>query len=274
MNSMRNNPEWLFIKISLAFFWLANMFVLLAGIREIIINPVGIIKWYDFAPMFSSTGKIMVSILLVALAVAYVLEKQMLLATFLQFVFSLFIISRHESGGMFNHTTIYTVIFGVQFIAYLQSRFNVQFDLAKYRIQYSIQIIAAMYVLAGISKLSTSGWIWISSGEMFSLQVLKNYSFIYYAHGDKSALNEGARLANELLQQKNLIRLFLTASLLLELGCFIVLLNTRIRKVFAVALLLMHAGIKIIMAIPFGVIAPVMVIFFLNPLYWLYNFKK
>jgi len=258
---------WFCLKVSLVFFWLANMWVMLSGIQQPIINAVGVIKLYEFNFLFTEWGKWATGAGLLALGALYIFEKHMRLTLFFQFAFSLIIISRHESGGMFFHTTVYTVVFAVQWLAYMQHRSNASFNLEKYRVHYGLQIVAALYMLAGISKLSTSGWAWASSGELFSLQVVKNYSFIYFAHGNKVALHEGMQLANSLLHQRGFIRLLLTATLFLELGCFAALINVRVRMLYAVALLAMHTGIKIFMAIPFGVIAPVMAIFFLNPLY-------
>jgi len=169
---------------------------------------------------------------------------------------------------MANHATVFTVLFAVQSIAYLQKRLNNSFDLSFFRVQYCLQIIVAMYVLAGISKLRASGISWINSGELFSLQVVKNYSFIYFAHGKEAAINEGNRIAQQLIDYNLLLKFFLASSLVLELCCFVALFSARLRTLYTFALLGMHAGIKFIMAIPFGVIAPPMVIFFLNPLYW------
>ena len=270
----QNNVAWLCLKISLVFFWLANMGVMLSGIQPPVIAAVGIIKLYQFSFLFTAWGKWATGAALVALSALYILEKQMLFTLFFQFALSLIIISRHESGGMFFHTTVYTVVFAVQWLAYVQHRINPLFNFEKYRVHYGVQIVAALYMLAGISKLMASGINWVNSGELFSLQVIKNYSFIYFAQGNKAVLNEGMQLANNLLQQRNFIRVLLSASLLLELGCFAALISQRVRRVYALGLLAMHAGIKIIMAIPFGVVAPVMVIFFINPLYYVVRFMQ
>lgn len=264
--------QWFCIKLSLVFYWLANLLIMLYQAAPHMVLPVGIYRFINPQGLFTPAGRLALGIAALALALLYLREKHMAWVTFFQFLLSVLIISYHESGGIYNHATVFSVLFAAQCIAYVQGRFNPLLKVEEWRVQYSLQVIVAMYVLAALTKLLQSGIGWINSGELFALQVVKNYSFISYARADSGALQQGYRLAYELLAHKYLIRLFLAGALLLEAACFAVLVWPRLRPAYGVALLGMHAGIKIIMAIPFGVVAPPMAILFINPLYWLVQY--
>ena len=272
INKMHSSEAaWFFIKLSLLFFFLSNMFIMMADVSSACPFPVGVCKLNSFSILFSLPGKVLLHVLLLVLAPFYLFEKKMFYVTLGLFFLSCIIISYHESNGRFHHATIFSPIFAAQSFAYWKKRSRPEFDLVQYRVQYSIQMIAATYTLAGISKLATSGFGWINSGEVFALQVVKNYSFIYFAQGTKAALDHGYHIARLMLEHQYLIRFFLASSLLLELFCFAALISNSVRRWYALGLLLMHTGIWLLMGIPFGVVAMPMIIFFLNPLYWLYK---
>ncbi len=267
--SANSGTAWFFIKLSLLIFWLGNMAVMLTQVSPAALLPVGFNKLVHLSFLFTTPGKVSIAILLFTLSMLYLLEKSMRYVLIGQFLLSVIIISQHESSGMFHHATVFSPLFAVQAIAYWQSHRNHEFNLAHFRTQYSIQIIAATYTLAGISKLTASGLDWVNSGNYFALQVIKNYSFIYFGEGDKQALSQGYAIAGSMFQHAHLIQLLLAGSLFLELFCFTALISHRVRVLYAIALVAMHTGILIVMGIPFGVIAPVMIIFFLNPLFFI-----
>lgn len=269
INPKDKQLEWFCLKASFLFFWISNMGIMLYDVSVNCTLHVGICKWIDFSWLFTPVGKWIWLGVISILSLLYLAEKSMVRVTFLMTLCSILITSYHESNGIQHHATIFSCILGVQFIAYLQKILNPTADLSANRVQYSLQIIAAMYVLAGISKLNVSGLEWIHSGRYFAIQVVKNFSFIYFADGKIETLNEGFRISNELLANQEWISLFLGLTLVLELGCMLALLWPGLRMWYGLALTGMHLGIKWIMAIPFGVIAPPMIIYFINPLYQL-----
>lgn len=258
--------EWLAAKIS---FVLVSVPVtcIMALVGPRCPFPTGICRFYDFAPFFGVYGAVGMITLFVVLSVFYVLEKQMLLTTFFLALLSMIIIAHHESNGVFYRATVLSVIWIAQFGAYLVQFLKPDFNLSKYRIQFSVQAIAAVYMLAGISKLKTSGIEWINAGDTFPLQVIKNYSFLYFDSGLEAVRQKGESIAYFMLHYPDLVRTFLGLSLALELFCLLAALNNRIRFVFGVGLLFMHLGIASIMGIGISIIAKPMIVFFINPLY-------
>ena len=261
--------SWLCIKISFAWFWLRQMIVMLLSGGKCL-YPVGLCRLYNFDILFSGPALgVLIAILLVCI-ILYLSEKKMLFATGMLTVLTGIIISHHESSGIFMRATPFTTIFAAQFIAYLFFRINTDFNLPVYRQQYAIQIIAATYTLAAISKFTLSGITWVQDGaDLFPLQILKSFSSRYFDTGDAAALQKGYSIANFAWQHKPLFKVLLTGSLALETCCFIVVLNPALRIGYGLALALMHFGIAYSMNIVIGGLAFPMVIFFINPLYWL-----
>lgn len=264
----KQNLEWFSIKlcVSIFFFWIIDY--MLKQSHEMI-APVGICKIYSFDILFTSAGKtLMIGILILAI-LFYLLEQKMVWATLVLSIISIIVITYHESNGIFIRATVMSGIWIAQFIAYLRFYYAEKFNLEKYRIQYPIQIIAAIYTLAGISKIEASGVFWFWNSELFSLQIFKNF-FCSYADIGNPLLLQKANDFVAFFQNYSIIGKFLLGvSLLLELFCLIALRNKKLMILWGFGLLSMHIGIAFFMDIGFSVVAFPMIIFFLNPLYYI-----
>lgn len=259
---------WLSAKISFSFFWGSNMIKMVLECSRLV-APVGIVRWLDYSFLFDGKVKLLVLFAILLLSFFYVREREMKITTSIMFFVSLLVISFHESQGVFYRNTSYTVIPGVQALAYWVSYFRKETDIEKWRIQYTLQAIAAFYLLAGLSKLNASGIDWIFSGKYFALQVMKNHYFNYFNTADTGALAIAAEQTAFFLQHNNLLIFLLASSLLLELFAFTALFGEKWQLGIGILLLGMHIGIYVVMGILIGGIAFNMVIFFLNPLYYL-----
>lgn len=258
---------WFCIKISFAWFWFRTILRMLEFGGKCP-YPVGICNLYSFDPLFTAPGVWFLAILLLVCIVLYLSEKQMLFATGMLTLLSAIIISHHESNGIYLRATPYTTIFGAQFIAYLIAKLQPRFNLSYYRQQYVVQIIAATYTLAAISKLSASGIGWIDSGtDLFPIQAMRGFSFRYFSTGDISVLQKGYEVSAFMIEHKWLLKLLLGSSLLLEMFCLLATLHPRIRFGYGLALAMMHIGIYYYMDILIAGLALPMAIFFINPLY-------
>jgi hypothetical protein len=132
-----------------------------------------------------------------------------------------------------------------------------------------VQIIAACYTLAAIAKLKGSGLSWVDQGELFSLQVMKNYSYLYFDSGSYVWMEKGHSLSHTFMENRTMIKLLLSGALGIELFCFVAALDRRICFIYGILLLAMHLGIDYTMGIGVGIISKPMVVLFLNPLYLL-----
>lgn len=148
------------------------------------LHPIGICRFINIDWLFTTHTKPILITVLIASTILYIMGIKMVLTTAMLFLISLCIVSFHESNGIYARATVLTAVTGVQFWAYLLKQVNSQFHIEKYRHQYSVQLIAAAYTLAGLSKIASSGLAWFQSPKGFSLQLVKNYYFIYSDTGN------------------------------------------------------------------------------------------
>jgi hypothetical protein len=257
--------RWMWAKATLAVFWSITMVVFLTKAQSAP-YPVGIAHWVNLDPLLTSTvGQGIVLSLLAVLTLSYIAERVMLLTTFGMCFLSFLIITHQESQGIYARATVYTPLFAVQALAYLLHRVRPGFDLARHRLSFSVQMVAAGYTLAGIAKLWASGPLWGFRVDGMALQVLKNRYFLYADTGDTVHLEIAQSVSSLIGQYPVFAGSALTMALVLEVFCIVVVLSGRIRFVWGIGLLVMHLGIAYYMAIGISVIAFPMMAFFIEP---------
>jgi hypothetical protein len=203
-------------------------------------------------------------------SVLYVMEKGMVIVTTCMFLISLAGFTLEESNGIFMRSGLYTMVFFAQAIAYYRNNKN----LRKERIQFAVQVIAAGYVLAGISKLKESGLQWVAEAPQAALQMLKTYAYYYYDSGDIAQLNIGMAVCKFALTHPILIKCLFAFSLGLELFAWIALRSKKYAFAFGVLLVTMHCGIFYFMHILVAAVFYPMLIFFVNPIYLFFRLLK
>jgi hypothetical protein len=260
-----NDLPWFLTKLSYSFFWVFMMFMMIGDCKDVCPYPTGICELYTFRILFTPVGKIFLSALLIMEIILYLLEIKMVSTLFVLFFISCIVMSFHESNGLFARATVYSVIWFAQLLAYFIKYLKADFALAYWRVQYSVQAIAAAYTLAGLAKLSASGLGWVNAGQLFSIQVMKNYAFLYSDTGSFSFIEHALAISGQLVKHKILLTIMLSVSLALETFCMAAALNKSIRIVFGIGLLLMHIGIAVILGIGISAIAFPMCIFFIIP---------
>lgn len=267
---LQNDPFWFFLKFSFSLVWLCPMFYM-AHEFDSCPYPTGVCTLYHFNFMFSHWGIYFTVALLLLVWLFYLHEKQMLLTTLLGFLLTAIIVSHHESNGIYKRATALSLIWMGHFLAYLIVVVYPKFDLKKFRYLLPVQFIAALYFLAAFSKLYASGLGWASEGAInLPLSILKSARFEYYSKGNELVLDHAQQLAVAISQHPFFIKALLWISLLLELFCPLVVLNSKWRAMYGLALLLMHIGIYWVMDILIaGQVYP-MLVFFVNPLYHMY----
>src|SRR5207237_864484 len=166
---------------------------------------------------------------LVAIAtIAYLMERYMLGSLSVISTLSFIIISIHESNGIFMRANLYTMVWVGQLLAYVIYR-KEDILLRYYRHQYVVQLIAATYTLAAISKFHRSGLHWANDGSQYlAIQGFKGYAYSYFDTLNEKELKKGVSIAHFMLQHKQLIYTLLMGALLLELFAFIACINKHI----------------------------------------------
>lgn len=229
--------------------------------------PVGILRLIDGSILMNPVARIAVCVSLAVLLVLYVLEVGMMVCTFLLFTIGVFVYSIGESNGVWGRIGILSLVFFAQFAAYALNYLGLSQKLNRNRVQFAIQIIAAVYTLAAISKIATSGIDWFINSPNISLQVLKSFNYQYVTNGNLQLQQQGTAMAEWIMTHPLLTKFLLCGSLVLEVFAFVLLINKTWAFVFGLLLLAMHKGMSIVMNIFFPSISLPMVIFCINPLY-------
>ncbi len=138
-----------------------------------------------------------------------------------------------------------------------------------YAVWYSLQVIAAAYVIAGVIKLMRSKGMWIFNSPNISVELMKTNAQNYYDKLQTDAVYEHrAAVAQFMIDNPNVTRLFLGAGLLIEVGAFLLLLNRRWALIAGVMILALHWGIDMTMGLNFKYQMTVVAIFLVNVPYW------
>jgi hypothetical protein len=214
--------------------------------------------------------KWIIAIVIVSALLLYLFEVRMVYTTLLLFFLSLLIYSIEESNGLLTRRGVLSLLFFAQFLAYLFNNIRPRNSLAKDRIQFTAQFIAAAYLLAAISKLTTSGMAWISDSPNVALQVLKSFDYSYFDTGLKEELYRGAHMSSLIAAHLVWVKFLFGSALILEFFSFMLLGSKRTAFIYALFLLAMHIGILITMDIFFPTITFPLITFLINPIYLLY----
>lgn len=163
MDDSKQTGWWFCAKLSLMLLWgpaMYNKWMSSASPDF----PTGIFYFSGFSGLLNPIGKWLVMGLVVVGAICYLLEFKMRYTTILLAMLSLLIISYQESTGVFARATVYSTVLLAQALAYGFVHPADINQLYKYRVNFSVQMIAAGYTLAGLSKWYQSGWEWVLGG--------------------------------------------------------------------------------------------------------------
>lgn len=146
-------------------------------------------------------------------------------------------------------------------------------DLAIYWVH---QVIAAAYVVAGVSKLTTTGFQlvpflprWLVRVQYIPVQITKTHEEEYYAFLDPEQLERAQVLGDLFALNPDLTRFIFSGGLVLELLAFLLLIDRRWAAGMGVALIMMHVMISLTMNLHFTMNIWVALIFLINVPYWL-----
>ena len=206
--------------------------------------------------------KLAITVLLILCFILYIFEIKMLITIFTLSIISILIFSYEEAIGFKGENGLVSLSFFTQFFAYLFFHLKLNKNLFFNRVQFPMQVVAAGYVLSGISKLYNSGIDWFTSdAQNFSVILLRQMHSNYATTGNIENYYKGWQMADWVINNIFFIKILLALSLMLELFTFIVLKNKKIAFYYALMLICMHIGIYITMNIILPTIIAPMVIF-------------
>jgi hypothetical protein len=164
-----------------------------------------------------------------------------------------------------------TGIFFAQFFAYSIRNIYLDFDIEKYRIQFSVQLISISYTISAISKLNTSGLNWITDGLLMPLQIMKTNYFGFVNDGNIAHITNARQIINLLDKYSFGVMFVLAFTLIIELFAVVSIINKKYAFVYGILLVFMHIGIYLVLDVAIGGTYIPMLIFMVNPmfLFWI-----
>lgn len=145
-------------------------------------------------------------------------------------------------------------------------------DLSMYWVQ---QMIAAAYVVAGVSKLVRSGVQlapllprWLADVQYIPVQIVKTHHEAYYTLPNPELLERSQRLAGFFALHPDLTRLFFGGGLAVELLAFLLLINRAWAAWIGLSMLVMHVMVELTMELRFTMNQLVVLVFLVNVPYW------
>jgi hypothetical protein len=143
-NNTYTSLEWKFLKISLVVFWLNLIYRTLVEYNNLPL-PIGVLC---FLPANINISLVFKSICLTAAIISvyfYLIEKKMVWVTLFLFIISVLVFTIEESNGIFLRNNLFSFVFFAQFFAYVLNIKNIDSNIEKNRVQFSVQVIAVGY---------------------------------------------------------------------------------------------------------------------------------
>jgi hypothetical protein len=137
-------------------------------------------------------------------------------------------------------------------------------------IGWSLIVIAAGYMVCGWVKFVRSAGLWAWNSPMLAVQFVKTRQMYFFDQPDLQASASWIDRVPELIvAYPNMARLAFGAALLLELAGFLALTGRRTRAVYGLSLIGMHLSISLVMNLYFKTNIIAIVIFLVNPPFWI-----
>ncbi len=136
-------------------------------------------------------------------------------------------------------------------------------------IWWSQQTIVAVYLLAGIAKIIRTGGLWIFQARWIGVSIAKAAYQSFYDTFDSANFERELSSAQFAASHGWLLALIATAGLVLELTSPLLLINRVWAAAIGVALFCFHLGLDYAMGLSFIYNQWLLIIFIINPPYWI-----
>jgi hypothetical protein len=231
--------------------------------------PVGIATWIDVSVLAAPRYVPWLRLALLAALLLYVAGRAMPLAlAVMTLLFTGAGALAYSQGMLEHHTQLLAMVLLAQLVAYLSGGWTLR-RAAPRRVHdraasYSLEVIAAAYVLAGLTKVVLSRGRWIIDLPMIATDIVKSYGQAYCTSGAPGWLARGDAIAAFALTHPNGMRALFAPGPLLELGAGLALVGRRSAFAVGTGLVLMHLGIESMMAISFPESAVLLLIYLVD----------
>lgn len=185
-------------------------------------------------------------------AVMYLLERQMLFSTAVLTLGSILCFSIERSNGIYHREELFSLVLFMQTASY--ARYAMASDDFRKRTQPwnlamfgSVAIISAAYVMAGVSKLMTSGIDWVVDSPKVILKVMDSFEHKYIDNGWEPMLAHGQRMADMVQWSSLAVQIAFAFALMVELLAFLALRGRMTARRMGLLLLSLHLGMFLLL---------------------------
>ena len=214
--------------------------------------------------------------LTVVALIAYVLGLAVPISLGIATVFHILVMTLYNSQGSQTHQfQIISLALLAQWIVYLVGFFRRKklpftHSLSNTAIHFSVQAIAAVYVIAGVIKMLRSKGMWAWQSPDIAVELMKTNAQKYYEYLEVDAsFDHRLRVATWLIENPWLARIALGGGLMIELFAFLALYNRTAALIVGFAMLALHWGIEITMGLDFKNNSAMIWIFLINVPFWI-----
>jgi hypothetical protein len=130
-------------------------------------------------------------------------------------------------------------------------------------------VIAAAYLTAAVTKLDATSGLWLWNTPSLAVQIIKTQANNYYDTLESPGEFLMERLPALVAVHPYLARIFFAPGFLLELFFPLALIGRRWSLGFGLGMMALHWGIAKVMGLTFEMHQWMLLIFFVNPAYWL-----
>lgn len=270
--------EWGIMRILFAYFALIPATPLALNFQEQP-KPTGIAQFIDLTWLCASPYQQIVTVLFYAFLALYVVNYLPLTATAGLLVIHTLEGTLVNSQRAPHHTSqIVGFILIGQLLAHLYSHYQHRREpLAKRPptspsslVYLSLQLAAAAYVVAGLSKLLKSGLDWVAQIPNIPLQFEKNFDMHYYDHLVETPRDTAHGMIQFISENPGMAKFLFGSGLVLELFAFLALWNRLTLALFGISLWFLHDIISSVMNLGFMYNKAALLIFFVNLPWWLW----
>ena len=234
--------------------------------------PVGIANWVDFTFLASPRAALWAEVgLLVALG-CYVVGRAMPVAlTVMTVLYTAAGALAYSQGALQHRTQLLALVLLAQLVAYVQATVTgrpprIGHTLATH---YSLEVIAAAYVLSGLMKIVLSGGKWLEQVPMVAIDIAKAHGQVFCTTGEPGLVARADAIGAAIMASPNLTRTLFAPAVLFELAAGTAVFGRTLAAVVGLCLVAMHRSIDVVMAIRFWENEALLLIYFVNVPYLL-----
>jgi hypothetical protein len=259
-----SNDEWIRMKFVFITGWVSLLGFVLLNLTNID-TPKGICLHFDCNWLQFISMKMIIAFLTLICSMYYLREQHMIMSLSGLSIISILILSAGESNGIPSRSELLSAVLIAQLVAYIKNRItHDQSALSQDRITYSVQVIAAAYMLSAFTKLRGLGFDWIFQEEELALNARIAILRIYADYGWTSAV-EYADFVNGILSNNPImVSIILFLTLVIESIAFVCFFGKKATILYGLLLVAFHTSIFLIMLVFVPPILMIVFVFILN----------